>query len=482
MTAVWVGIDVGTTGLKAVVTGLDGRRISEGSRRYRRTVEPAGAIEQNADDWWDAATDVLPAVIGDHEVRAVAVTSQAPTLVPVDVAGRPTGPALLWADRRAQREALEIGAGLRGPATTAPDSFFGTAKLLWLSRYRGRQLAGSAAVLSANGFLTHRLTGEFTLDDSTASMMQGWRGGRGDFEGGLAELGVPVHLLPDAVPCLEVVGAVTHFAADATGLPEGCPVAAGAIDAVGTALETGTLTPGDPFAEMTGFSTVGMLATDSHIRITGFIHARHCLPGVGLVITAQVTAGATVDWILGNSAAGAALLQPGRLAECRRPNPVRMVPTLAGERTPGWNAHARGSVSGIGLDTTTADLVVAAMEGTALALAEDLSALRSAGLVIDRVRSTGGGANSDMWLQIKADVLGLPVERPAGGSGAAQGAAYLAGLAVGDLTGADGVRECSARTLETFRPDPVLTRAYGARLAGFRAQREFFADQDRPPD
>jgi xylulokinase len=178
------------------------------------------------------------------------------------------------------------------------------------------------------------------------------------------------------------------------------------------------------------------------------------------VISAQVTTGAVLDWVVALTGGDAAVLDADPLLARPRPGAVRMVPSLAGERTTSWDPAARGRLTGLGLDTDPIDLVLAAMEGSALELAADVSELSEAGFDIPLVRSTGGGSVNDAWLQIKADVLGRPVERPAAGSGAAQGAAYLAGLAVGDLTGPADVRAFSATVTARREPEPARTAAY----------------------
>jgi xylulokinase len=481
---VWVGIDVGTTGAKVVLTGLDGVAVDSGSQRYPRIVAPDGdplGVEQDARLWWDAVAGLLRKLVAGRAVRGIAVTSQAPSFVPVDAAGDPVGNALLWADRRAQAEALDIAAVLPpgDPLATPADSYFGTAKLLWWARHRPAQLDRTREVLAANAFIVRKLTGASTLDESTATMMQGFR--EGAFPPALAELGVPVSLLPAVMSCTDVVGTVSDIAAAQTFLPAGTPVAAGGIDAIGTALEAGVLEPGDPFAEMTGFSTVGMIAVPAGTPAAGFIRCRSCVPGVDLVISAQVTTGAVLDWVVALTGGDRSVLDAGPLLALPRPGPLRMVPSLAGERTTSWNPAARGTLSGLSLDTDPIDLVLAAMEGSALELAADVQQLTGAGFDIPLVRSTGGGAVNDAWLQIKADVLGRPVERPTAGSGAAQGAAYLAGLAVGDLTGPADLREFSSAVTARYEPDTGRFAAYRPALEALLASRPALSPRDLVP-
>ena len=212
---------------------------------------------------------------------------------------------------------------------------------------------------------------------------------------------------------------------------------------------------------MTGFSSVTILTVPRGTSVPGFIHSRHCIPDVDLLITAQVTAGATIDWVNGLDST-TDLRDENALLARQRPGHLTMVPSLAGERTPSWNLNARGIIDGVQLSTDSTDIMLAAMEGNALALAQDVAVLRDRGFAIDEVISTGGGASSRAWLQIKADVLGVPVVRPAGGHGAAQGAAALAGLAVGVHESLDTIRQLASHIEARFEPDVSRAEAYAS--------------------
>lgn len=474
MSAVLIGIDVGTSGAKVVATDLDGVRVADALVRYPTMTAGAGA-EQDARAWWAAVSQATASVVAGHEVRAVAVTSQAPTLVPVDSAGEPTAPALTWLDRRATVEALRI-AELAPESRNGADPFFGTAKLPWLAEHRSSALERAEFVLSCNGFIVRALTGQAVLDETTASLMQGFDEASGDFADAVRSAEPSLRLLPPIVAADHVVGQVTAYASRATGIPEGTPVVAGGIDSIGSAIEAGVLAPGNPLVDMTGFSSVTILAVPRGTVVPGFIHSRHCVPGVDLLITAQVTAGATIDWVNGLDSTRD-LRDDAALLARPRPGRLTMVPSLAGERTPSWNIGARGIIDGIDLATDGIDLMLAAMEGNALALSHDVQVLRDHGFPVDQVISTGGGAASSAWLTIKADVLGVPVVRPESGHGAAHGAALLAGAAVGEFASFDAALDQSRAIEARYEPDAALAGPYAAaarryaRVAALNADR-----------
>lgn len=466
MTIAFLGLDVGTSSAKVVAVGRDGRRIADASTPYPTHVDEAAA-EQDARQWWEAVVASARRVTAGLDIRAIAVTSQAPTLVAIDADGNPTGPALTWLDRRATAEAQRI-AEIAPHSRNGADAFFGTAKLLWWAEHRPEVLERASAIVSTNGAIVRRLTGIAILDDTTASLMQGFDEELGDFPPVLRAAVPALGLLAPIVPADRVVGELLAGPAVQLGISPGIPVVAGGIDAIGSALEAGALAPGDPLVEMTGFSSVTMLAVPRGTAVPGFIHSRHCLPGTDLLITAQVSAGAAIDWVNG--------LDPTRdhrdAAEILgrpRPGRVTMVPSLAGERTPTWNAAARGVISGIDLATDVTDLMLAVMEGNSFALARDLDAMRDAGFAVDHLLSTGGGASSDAWLQVKADVLGVPVVRPAAGHGAAQGAAYLAARAIGDFGDVEELRALAGGVEAEFHPDPRRHELYRAAAERFAA-------------
>ncbi len=457
MTRLLLGIDVGTSSVKVVATDTLGQRVGEATARYP-TATSGTSAEQDARDWWLAVATATADVVRGHAVMAIAVTSQAPTFVTVNADGEPTGPALTWLDRRAVAEATRIEE-LVPESRNGADPYFGTAKLLWLATHRPSLLEQAECVLSANGFIVRCLTGISSLDDTTASLMQGFDDDADAFDQTLVAAEPSLRYLPKIVPASAVVGLVTSRASRATGIPEGTPVVAGGIDAIGSALEAGALAVGDPLVDMTGFSSVTILTVPRGTRVPGFIHSRHCVPGVDLLITAQVTAGATIDWVNGLNGEND-LRDDDAILSRERPGRLTMVPSLAGERTPSWNVNARGIIDGIDLATEPMDLMVAAMEGNALALAQDVALLRSRGYQIDQVISTGGGSSSRAWLQIKADALGIPLLRPVSGHGAAEGAAALAGLAIGVHESTDTIRKLSGSIEARFEPDPSKAAGY----------------------
>jgi xylulokinase len=212
-----IGIDVGTTGLKAVAVSPEGDILREKTVRYLTRLAGLGA-EQDARAWWQAAIEALPEVVGGEDVCGVAVTAQAPTLVCVDANGEPLGTALTWIDCRAREESEELAEACE-PTRNPPDPYFATAKLLWLVRNRPEEIERARAILCANSFTAQRLIGEFTFNETTAGLFQGWEG---SFDPALSPL-VPLELLAEPRPSMKIAGEVSPagaaiLAGMATGL------------------------------------------------------------------------------------------------------------------------------------------------------------------------------------------------------------------------------------------------------------------------
>lgn len=473
---VLVGIDIGTSSVKVVVTDLAGVLIDQSSEPYPTHVDADGSGgEQDAGVWWETLCRVARPLLGGRRVSAVAVTSQGPTLVPLTEEGRPAGPALTWMDRRAGEQAVRL-AELVPDSRNGADPFFGTAKLAWLREERPEIAGRTARVVAANGAIIAWLGGDYCLDVSTASLMQGFDDAAGRFDARLLEADLGLEWLPAVVGCTEVVGRVDEDAARQTGITAGAAIVAGGIDSVGSALEAGALAPGGQLVDMSGFSSVTILPVPRGTRVAGMIHVQHAVPDVDLLITAQVTAGGAVDWVNGRIGAGRDLRDQSLLEARPRPSAITVVPSLAGERTPTWNAAARGIIDGVGLNTEPEDLMLATLEGNALAMARDVDLLREAGFDVARVLSTGGGARSALWRQIKADVLGVPVDRPEAGHGAARGAAYLAGMALGEID-VDRLSQLALDVTSSCEPDADLHAAYAARRTWFERVAQLNAER-----
>jgi len=291
--------------------------------------------------------------------------------------------------------------------------------------------------------------------------------------------GFSPELFPTPSDGSEIIGTVTDSAAAATGLEPGTPVVAGTVDGAAAALEAGVIDPGTA-AEMTGTSTVLIMPTDRALPNPAFICMPHALPGRVLSLAAMVSTGACLKWFrdeLGETERNRAerertdaydLLTAIAAESPPGSNRIVFLPYMMGERSPHWHTDARGVYAGLSLASSKGDLLRAILEGTAFALRENTEIARVSGLSIDRIRSVGGGAQSHLWNQIKADILGVPIEIPNASGGAPFGDAVLAGIGCGALNNAEAFIRETVQIHRTFLPDKRLAGGYTERFQQFQ--------------
>jgi xylulokinase len=448
-----VGVDVGTTGVKAIVCDRYGNVLAQAGEEYPTSFPQPGWAEQDPEAWWLATCSVLRQAlahsgVSPKAIAGVGVSCQAPSLVAVDKLGAPVHPALIWMDRRseAQCELLrstldeDVIAQINGGRI---DPYFLAPKLLWLRDAAPDAYARCHQVVQANGYIVYKLTGVFSMDSSHGPLTLCFDSAQSEWSPRLIDaMGIDPAKLPPITPCAEVVGVVTTHAAAATGLTAGTPVIAGMTDGTAASIEVGLVRPGDA-AEMTGQSTVLLICSDTPYRGKVLFPLGHPIAGLHLVVGAMVATGGALRWFrdhLGESEVVEAQrlgVDPFELlsqkAEQSPPgaNRVIFLPYMYGERSPIWDSSARGVFFGLSLATTKGDLVRAIMEGAAYGLRHNVEAAAEAGFALDTLACVGGGARSALWNQIKADVLNRPVSLPAAAFGAPMGDAIVAAAGVG---------------------------------------------------
>ncbi len=484
-----LGMDMGTTNMKGILFRGDGTVVASASRTYPTHFDGPCA-EQDPRDWWKAAKEIfseIMAVLPAQErplLRSICISSQTPTLLPVDYNGQPLRRAIIWMDKRAKSELDEI-LSVMGPTRytqitgAKPDVSFLPAKLLWFRRNEPVLFRKTARILQVNAYINFLLTGQMTMDRDQASLTQCLDYRSGVWSAELANL-LQVdfdRLLPAPVAANTVIGSVTPQAAVETGLPVGTPVCAGTSDAIAAMYASGISRLGEA-AEISGTSSLVFAGTERLPATGSPVGAQRCtLPGVPYMYNAPISAsGASVKWFLDTLGAEDRQLAAqehidvytamNREALTAKPGAggVFFHPYLMGERAPLWNTHARGMFIGMQAGTTHADLARAVFEGTAFALRHVIFCFEQSGTPVTSLRVVGGGAKSETWLRIKAAVLNVPVLIPSAKTGDVPfGDALIAGQAVGayrDL--AKTMREMISIE-RRIDPDPDWCRVYNAR-------------------
>lgn len=477
-----VGIDIGTTGAKAILSDAAGSIVAQAGEEYPTAYRHPNWAEQDPGDWWRATCLIVRRLfagsgIDPRQVAAICVSDQAPSLVAVDAGGEVLCPALIWMDRRSEAQCAwlrnQVGEAQVAAINGGPvDPYFMAPKLLWLRDHAPELYARCRQVLQANGYIVHRLCGAFCMDSAVGPLTLLFDSAAQDWSPALiAAMGLDLAKLPPVRRCAEVVGRVSAEAAAASGFAAGTPVLAGMVDGAAAAVEAGLVRRGQG-VEMTGQSTVLLIGSDSPYHGRDLFPLGHAVPHLHLVVGAQVASGGSLRWFrdqLGDAErqeAAALGLDPfellSRAAASSPPGANRLVflPYMYGERSPIWDTDARGVLFGLSLATRKADIVRAIMEGAAFGLRHNVEAAQAGGFDPQTLACVGGGARSPVWNQIKADVLQRPITLPAASSGAAMGDAIVAAAGAGLYA---GIEEAVAHMVApgmTYQPRPAYAALY----------------------
>lgn len=444
-----LGVDVGTSGAKAVVVNSSGRVLGEGQATYGLATPRPNWAEQEAEAWWTGLVGAVRKALEASRVRGEEVAALAVSAlyggsgVPVDQNLRPLAPALIWMDRRAEEESAwvleKVGLERLFAVTgNGADPYYGFTKLLWIRRHWPEVWAKARYFLPPGSFLVHRLTGEVVVDHVTAGNLGGiYDLERRAWSETLAEaLGIPLERLPQKlIAPTEPAGRLGEEAAQTLGLSPGIPVFSAGIDAAVATLSAGAVGP-DLHVAMLGTSMCWGFISPELPKTPALVSMPYVLEPERIVYTfgGAATAGAAVAWfrsLLGEGTDLATLEEEAAGVPAGSAGLV-FLPYLMGERSPIWDPRARGVFAGLSLAHTRGHLYRAVLEGLAYALRHNLEAARQAGYRVEgEMRAVGGGARSPLWMQILADATGYPVRAVPEGGEAALGSAMVAALGLG---------------------------------------------------
>ena len=452
-----VGLDVGTTGVKALALSATGEVLARAEENYELSTPRPGWAEQDPEDWWRAAERALARLGGTP--TAIGLSGQMHGLVVLDDEERVLRPAILWNDQRTGVECAEIEervglARLIELTGNRALTGFTAPKLLWLRRHEPDTYARIAHVLLPKDYVRFRLTGEHAIDvaDASGTLLFDVAGRRWSREM-LAALELDATWLPRTLESPEISGETAA----------GVPVAAGAGDQAAAALGVGVDRPG-PVSVVLGtsgvvFAALPAFAADRQARVHSFCHA---VPGGWHAMGVMLSAAGSLRWFRDT-------LMPGEqferlVSEAGAVDPgaggVLFLPYLTGERTPHADPDARAAFTGLSVRHDLGALVRAVLEGVAYGLRDSLELLRELGVDPQAGHVSGGGARSRHWLRILASVLGLPMRRAATDEGSAYGAALLGGVAAGVFRDVHEAVAACVRLLDAVEPEPEWSTAY----------------------
>lgn len=484
--SILLGIDVGTSGLKAIAIDSErGSVLASASHGYPLSTPHPGWAEQDAADFEVAAITAMKEIAASlgrraMDVSGIGLTGQMHTAVLLDEQAEPIRPAILWCDTRTTAECAQIrdkigDDGLRQAVGNRALEGFTLPKLLWLRAHEPASLERARHVLMPKDFIGQRLTGALGADVSDASGTLAFDPASRCWSETIAgAFDLPLSLWPAVGESPSILGSLTPSMASLTGLPAGTPVARGAADNAAGAVGLGVVRPGRAMASI-GTSGVVLAHTPSYavepaMRLHSFCHA---VPGQYYAMGVMLAAGGALRWyrdVLADGERLAAELQrvdPYEIiidtASTARPGAggVVFLPYLMGERTPHNDALARAGLIGLTARTTKAEISRAVLEGITFGLCDSLDLIRDVhpGAVTE-IRLTGGGARSAFWRKLMADVFETPVAITTSTEGPAFGAALLGGVAAGAFASTEEAADALVHVTKTVAPDPTAAARY----------------------
>ncbi len=474
----FLGLDCGTSGLKALLVDESGAAVAAATRVYLPDRPRPGWSEQDPEVWRSAMAGaiaelraVAPEAVG--ALKAIGFSGQMHGAVLIDRSDRPARRAILHNDGRAHEEAAELARDyphLAGVVGVKPMPGFTGPKLLWVARNEPELRDQIDCVLAPKDYLRLTLTGERGTDMSDAAgqwlLDEAVRLWSAD---AIAACGAAPEWTPRLHEGSDTVGTVRPAAAEALGLPSGVVVAAGGGDAAVGAVGLGAIAPGEAFISL-GTATQLIVATESYLSAPEkLVHSfAHALPGRWYAMAAMLNGAGALAFAARLVGSTPDALEREAADGYRGPGALVVLPYLSGERTPLDDPFARGVLFGMSETTSRAEVARAVMEGVALTLAEARDALAAAGASIKQVGLIGGGAKSALWTRMIAAATGFTVVRMKGGeTGPAYGAARLARLAA---TGEAPEALCKPpEVADVTEPDPALAEAFARQRERFKA-------------
>lgn len=432
----YLGLDLGTSGLRALLVDEQGAIIGTSEASYSVQHPNAGWSEQDPLDWTvacDRTVEILRAEIpaAFSELKAIGVSGHMHGATLLDQTGEVLRPCMLWNDTRAHKEAQQLDAipSFRSVSGNIVFPGFTAPKVMWLAEHEPEIYSQITKVLLPKDYLNFWLTGEHASDMSD-SAGTAWLdvGGRCWSDELLSQSGLRQDQMPLLFEGSEPIGTLKADLAEKWGVSMKVIVVAGGGDNAVAACGVGALKEGDAFVSL-GTSGVFLAAKDSYSPLpASAVHTFcHAVPGKWYQMGVILAATDSLNWLARNLGDDAAALS-NALGDCiSGPNAMQFLPYLSGERTPHNDSKVRGAFLNIDISSSRNDLTQAVMEGVSFALRDSLKALKSTGTSLNRALAIGGGSQSPYWLELVATVLDLPLDVPEKGEfGAALGAARLA--------------------------------------------------------
>ena len=473
----FIGVDLGTSAVKLLLMDENGKIKKTVSREYPLYFPHPGWSEQKPEDWYKQSMDGLKELLKDEkkeEVAGISFGGQMHGLVLLDENDEVIRPALLWNDGRTYEECDYLNNVIgkdKLSEYTANISFTGftAPKILWVKNKEPENFARIKKIMLPKDYLAYRLSGVHCTDVSDASGMLLFDVKNRTWSKEMCEIcSVKPEWLAKVYESYEVVGTLKKEVAEELGIPAAAKVIAGAGDNAAAAVGTGTVGDGRCNISLgtsgTIFISSRKFGVDKNNALHSFDHADGTYHLMGCMLSAASCNKWWMDEILKTKEYAKEQEGIDKLGE----NHVFFLPYLMGERSPHNNPNARGTFTGITMDTTREDMTQAVLEGVAFALRDSLEVAKSLGIPITRTKICGGGAKSPLWCKMIANILNLKVDKIESEEGPALGAAMLAAVGCGVYGSVEEIAEKMVKVVDTIEPDPSIAAKYDEKYAQFK--------------
>lgn len=467
--ALFLGLDIGTTSTIGLLIELPDGILAQASRPVTLHSEHPGWAEEDPAQWWENCCAIIPELLqksgrSASEIGGIGVAGMLPATILLDETGKPLRRSIQQSDGRAgdevaqMRREIDEAAFLAAAGNGVNQQLVG-AKMRWLTRHEPNLMARARTLLGSYDYINFRLTGVARVEQNWALEAGIVNVATGRIDPEQARLtGIDPALLPPLAPSSMVMGHVTSEAARQSGLVAGIPVMGGAADMIASCLGAGVVANGDVLLKFGGAVDI-LTATDRAIPDGRLFLDYHLVPGLWMPNGCMSTGGSVLNWFVANFAAGVEPVDGSRHAAldamaAERPAGamgLTFLPYLLGEKTPLHDPAARGALNGLTLSHDLGHVWRAVLEAYAYAIRHHIETFNQIGYETTRFFVSDGGANSDVWMGIVADVLGVPLQRLGGHPGSCLGAAWVA--AVGG-----GAADWSGISALTRRDAPILPR------------------------
>ena len=464
----FIGLDLGTSGLRALLVDEAGRAVGEADSNYEVAHPNIGWSEQDPSDWTVACKTVMaglrdanPKAFG--AVRGIGISGHMHGATLLDQNGTVLRPSILWNDTRSHVEAAALDAMPMFRALTGNIVFpgFTAPKVSWIAKHEPEFFAKTAMVLLPKGYMSFWLTGIYSADMSDSAGTSWLDVGARDWSDDLlAATGLTRSQMPTLFEGSQVVGELRQAVAEEYGLPSGVQVVAGGGDNAVAACGVGAMSEGTGFVSL-GTSGVLLAGRDGFSPMAdSAVHTFcHAVPDQWYQMGVVLAATDSLNWLSRITGQSPAALTAELGDTLRAPTKVQFYPYLSGERTPHNDSSVRAGFVGLHIATDRAEMTQAVLQGVSFAMRDSLEALRLTGAKLDTILAIGGGARSSYWVEMLATVLNLKLELPEQGDfGAALGAARLA---ICGVTGASIEDVMTKPTVDkTIVPNATMLDAY----------------------